>query len=238
MNSGVIITSALNTKFGVYSTEQRLEQTLATIKSVKEKIPGCVTFLLEMAGEPLTEEQKNIFLANVDHLIDFTSDKNVTGLYNSTNNWDVVKNVTEVMCFRSALNTFKQSGVTTVLDRMFKVSGRYTLTDQFDINYYDSYKVKPCIVVGKSKTSQFPFALTQVDKQYMSRLWSWPTALNDEIIGVYDNSLKFMYERLANKGYADIEHCLYKFLDQDKVLEKDVLGIQGNLGPNGAAIND
>lgn len=238
MKSGVIITSALNTKFGVYSTEQRLEQTLATIQSVKDRIPDAVIFLLEMAGEPLTEDQKNLLMSKVNHLIDFTSDKNVVGLYNSTNNWDVVKNVTEVMCFRSALNTLKESGMANVLDRFFKVSGRYTLNDQFDINYYDSYKIKPCIVVGKSRDSQFPFALTQVEKQYMSRLWSWPTALNDEIIDVYGNSLKFMYNRLADKGYADIEHCLYKFLDRDKVIEKDVLGIQGNLGPNGVAIND
>ena len=238
MKYGVMITSAVNTKFGVYSTEQRLEQTLATIASVKSKIPGCKIFLIEMAGMPLSQDQKNTLTGVVDHLIDFTSDKNVVGLFNSTDNWDVVKNVTEVMCFGSALKTLKDTGVTQDLDRIFKVSGRYLLDNNFDIEFYEQYKNRPCMVVGKSKSSQFAFETTQIERQFMSRLWSWPVELTDEVIDVYINSLKFMYERLQAGGYADIEHCLYKFLDHDKIIEKDTVGVQGNIAPNGVAVND
>ena len=237
-NNGVIITSAINTKFGVYTTEQRMAQTLDTIQSVRKHIPGARIFLLEMAGLPLSEQQRTTLTETVEHVFDYTSDPAVTGLFNSTDNWDVVKNVTEVMCFKSALKTLMDTQVAVEFDRFFKVSGRYTLTDQFDLSFYDQYKNKSCIVVGASKPSQFSLEMTQIERQFMSRLWSWPGQLTAEVVTAYENSLQHMYQRLAARGYADIEHCLYKFLDHDKVIEKDVLGISGNIAPNGAAIND
>ena len=236
--NGVIVTSAINTKFGIYTTEQRMTQTLDTIRSVRQHIPGARIFLLEMAGLPLTEQQKSVLTAAVEHVFDYTSDPAVTGLFHSTDNWDVVKNVTEVMCFERALQTLLDTEVAGEFDRFFKISGRYTLTDQFDLEFYDQYKIKSCIVVGTSRSSQFPFDATQIERQYMSRLWSWPAALTAEVVEAYQNSLNHMYQRLASKGYADIEHCLYKFLDPNKVIEKDLLGVQGNIAPNGAAIND
>ena len=183
-------------------------------------------------------EQRDLLANASDHLIDFTTDTNVVGLFNSTDNWDVVKNVTEVMCFRNALRTLLNTGVASTVDRFFKISGRYLLTNNFDIDYYKDYKVKSCIVVAQRKNSQFPYHLTQVEQQFMSRLWSWPASLTEEIVDVYTNSLNYMYERLNARGYVDIEHCLFKFLDHNKIIEKNPVGIQGNIAPNGVAIND
>ena len=39
---GVFITSAINAKFSVYKPEERLQQTLETIASVRERIPNAV----------------------------------------------------------------------------------------------------------------------------------------------------------------------------------------------------
>lgn len=237
-NFGVMITSAINTKFGVYTSEQRLSQTIDSIQTVRKYIPGAKVFLLEMAGIPLTNEQKEKLTAEVDNLIDFTSDPNVINLYNSTDNWDVVKNVTEVMCFRKAIDTLSDSGNFNGLERLFKFSGRYLLNEDFDINFYHEYKNKSCIVVNKPRTSQFPYEVTGIKYQYMSRLWSWPTVLTTEIGETYDNMLGYMFERLTNGGYADIEHCLYKFLDSAKIIEKDPIGVSGNISPNGLLVKD
>ena len=238
-NYAVMITSAINSKFGLYAGDTRLQQTLATVESVRLRVPNAKIFLLEMTGVPLTEHQKSSLLAKVDHVIDFTSDPDVVGLYHSTENWDIVKNVTEVMCFGKALKTLSSdSEVTKDFDRIFKISGRYLLDERFDINFYEDYKTKQCIVIGPKKSSQFPLQVTQVEAQYMSRLWSWPGQLTSEVITCYDNALEFMYQRLANKGYADIEHCLYKFLDPAKIINKEALGVTGNLAPNGTPIKD
>lgn len=235
----VIVTSAINTKFGVYSSDQRLAQTLDTIASIRTRIPGCTIFLLEISGVSLTESQAQVLNQQVDYLMDFTTDPNVVGLYNSTDNWDVVKNVTEVMCFGTALKRLSQdTGALKDFQRVFKVSGRYVLDDRFDIGFYDAYQNQHSMVIGTKQTSQFPYAVTQVEAQYMCRLWSWPTVLNDEVIAAYDNSLNYMYQRLAAGGYADIEHCLYKFLDPAKVINRDVMGVVGNIAPNGAPIRN
>lgn len=235
----VIITSAINTKFGVYSSEQRLAQTLDTIASVRERIPGCKIFLLEISGVSLTASQAETLTAQVDHVIDFTTDPDVVGLYNSTDNWDVVKNVTEVMCFGNALKKLTRDvDMLGEFQRVFKVSGRYILDERFDIGFYDDYKNQHSMVIGHKQSSQFPYSVTLVEAQYMCRLWSWPTTLNEEVIQAYENSLQYMYERLAAGGYADIEHCLYKFLDANKVINRDVMGVTGNIAPNGAPIRN
>jgi hypothetical protein len=235
---GVMLTSAINTKFGIYDSQQRLDQTIESIRSVRLHIPDAKIFLIEMAGIPLTEDQRTKLLAVADHLIDFTSDPSVTELFNSTDNWDIVKNVTEVMCFRNALEKLDNSGVIADLDRIFKFSGRYLLNEHFDIGFYEEYKNKNCIVISKARNSQFSFETTGVELQYMSRLWSWPTAINKEITTSYENSLNYMFERMTRGGYADIEHCLYKFLDRNKIIEKDPIGVTGNISPNGTLVKD
>ena len=42
-----VVTSAINSKFGVFSPEQRLTQTLDTIKSIKAKLPTAKIFVME-----------------------------------------------------------------------------------------------------------------------------------------------------------------------------------------------
>jgi len=239
IRSVFMITSAINTKFGVYSSEQRLEQTLATIASVRKHVPDARIFLLEMAGLPLSAEQAATLGAQVESVLDFTGDPDVVGLYNSTDNWDVVKNVTEVMCFSKALKRLHRDAIKFEnTDRVFKLSGRYLLNNQFDLGWYDNYRTQHLITVGVSRGSQFPYATTLVERQYMSRLWSWPTKLTDEVIDMYDRGLVYMGERLAQGGYVDIEHMLYKFLDPTKLIEKQILGLEGNIAPNGAAVQD
>lgn len=234
----VLVTSAINTKFGVFTSVQRLQQTLDTVRSIKQHIPNCKIFLLEMAGEPLLDEQKQQLSAEVTSLLDFTNDPDVVGLYSSTSNWDVVKNVTEVMCFNKALKTLQDTNQLQGSDRVFKVSGRYTLTSDFDLNFYEEYKNKTLIAIGSKKKSQFPYAVTMCEYQFMSRLWSWPTGLTADVIIAYDQILNYMYTRLAAGGYADIEHCLYKFLDHSKLIEIPVLGLEGSIAPNGISVKD
>ena len=72
----------------------------------------------------------------------------------------------------------------------------------------------------------------------MARLWSWPIALNERVTKVYDDSLVYIGERVAQGGYADIEHVLYKFLPEELVQEIPMLGVEGSIAPNGAAIKN
>jgi hypothetical protein len=232
-----VVTSAINSKFGVFSPAERLQQTLDTITSIKDRLPDAKIFIMECCGTPLLPEQAEQLKAAADAFIDYSNDPNVQAMYDS-DNWDVVKNGTEIMCFGNALEQLKADGHFAGVDRIHKMSGRYILNDMFDADTYEQTDVKSKFVIGPKYKSQFPIEVTTVPLQYMARLWSWPIELLDATIQVYKDSFIFFAERVSQGGYVDIEHVLYKFLPQDQVHEIQNLGVEGCIAPNGQAIKN
>ena len=230
-----IVTSAVNSKFGVYTPEERLAQTVITLQNIRFRIPDAKIIVMECAGTPITDDQSNVLEQNCDLLLDFSRDLDVHAIYQS-DNWDVVKNSTEIMCFARTLTMCQQDGDFVGYDRIHKMSGRYVLNDEFDTSVYEKFKDR--IVIGPKHRSQFPFEVTGIELQYMARLWSWPISQLDQVIEVYNNSLAYIGERVSRGGYADIEHVLYKFLPQDLVQELPVLGVEGFIAPNGVPIKN
>lgn len=230
-----IVTSAVNSKFGVYSPEERLAQTVITLQNIRFKIPDAKIIVMECAGTPITDAQSKILEDNCDLVIDFSRDADVQAIYQS-DNWDVVKNSTEIMCFARTLRICKNDGEFTGYDRIHKMSGRYILNDDFDLGVYEQNLDR--IVIGPKHKSQFPYSITGIELQYMARLWSWPADQLDTIIEVYENSLIYIGERVSQGGYADIEHVLYKFLPESLVTEIPLLGVEGFIAPNGVAIKN
>jgi hypothetical protein len=230
-----VVTSAVNSKFGVYKPEERMQQTLMTLKNIRQKVPGCKIIVMECAGTMLTEEQSELIEDNCDLLLDFSSDPDVYAIYQS-DNWDVVKNSTEIMCFGRAISMCLDDLDFEGYDRSHKMSGRYLLNDDFNLDVYEQNPDR--IVIGPKNASQFPFEVTGIELQYMARLWSWPVAQTERVIQVYNDSLAYIGERVSQGGYADIEHVLYKFLPQELVTEIPLLGVEGSIAPNGVPIRN
>lgn len=233
-----IVTSAINSRFGVYKPHERLAQTLETVASIRARVPDAEIVIMEVTGEDLKPEQAQALEDACDIFIDLTDEADVREIYRSTNNWDIVKNGTEIMCFGRALKLLKESGDLDTYDRVHKMSGRYVLNENFNSDFYTQTDVCNKIVIGQKQTSQFPVEVTTQPWQYMARLWSWPKQLNDEVINVYDQSFACFAERVANGGYIDIEHVLAKFLNQAHVLEVEQIGVEGSIAPNGNAIKN
>lgn len=232
---GFVVTSAVNSKFGVYSPAARMQQTLTTLQNVRAKVPGCKIIVMECAGTPLTDAQSELIEENCDLLLDFSSDPDVQAIYQS-DNWDVVKNSTEIMCFGRALRMCQDDGDFAGLDRIHKMSGRYVLNDDFNLSVYEEHPDR--IIIGPKHQSQFPLQVTGIELQYMARLWSWPSTQTERVIQVYNDSLAYIGQRVSQGGYADIEHVLYKFLPTELVTEIPVLGVEGSIAPNGVAIKN
>lgn len=234
-----IVTSAINSKFGVFKPEDRLTQTIDTIKSIKNKIPTAKIVIMECCGTPSTQEQQDQLVAVSDLFVDYSREPDVQALYDN-DNWDVVKNGTEIMVFGRLLNQLKNDNWFALqgVDRIHKMSGRYILNDMFDAETYEQSDVQDKIIIGPKYKSQFPIEITTVPLQYMARLWSWPASRSDEVIQVYENSFVFFAERLVAGGYVDIEHVLYKFLNANNVHEIQNLGVEGQIAPNGTPIKN
>jgi hypothetical protein len=239
MKTTFIVTSAVNTRFGIYSPVQRLEMTLATIANLRERIPGCKIVLNEVSGSGIHEEYGNKLEEAVDVYIDFTTNSNVNWIYTNPqwyNNWDVVKNLTELSTFPESLLALKVRNELDDQDRIFKMSGRYLLNDKFDLSFYERDEVKDKVVIGKSVPSQFGAAVTGTDMQYMCRLLSWPRELGDGMEAWYRAARDYMVLRMTLGGYADIEHCLYQTIPKEHVHEVEEVGVYGNIAPNGMPI--
>lgn len=230
-----VVTSAVNSKFGIYNAEERLAQTVITLQNIRFRVPDAKIIVMECAGTALTQAQSVILEQNCDLLLDFSRDPDVLAIYQS-DNWDVVKNSTEIMCFGRALRMCRDDGDFDGYDRIHKMSGRYVLNDDFDLAVYEKHKDR--IVIGPKHQSQFPFQVTGIELQYMARLWSWPVSQLDTVIKVYEDSLSYIGERVSQGGYADIEHVLYKFLPVDLVQEIPLLGVEGFIAPNGVPIKN
>lgn len=230
-----VVTSAVNSKFGVYSPDERLAQTVITLQNIRFRVPDAKIIVMECAGTPISASQSQTLEDNSDLLIDFSNDLDVHAIYQS-DNWDVVKNSTEIMCFGRTLRICKNDGDFTGYDRIHKMSGRYVLNDDFDLDVYEQHADK--IIIGPKHQSQFPFQVTGIELQYMARLWSWPASQTDDVIKVYEDSLVYIGERVSQGGYADIEHVLYKFLPKSLVQEIPLLGVEGFIAPNGVPIKN
>ena len=236
-----LITSAVQTKFGVYSAAQRLEQTLATIASVRAAVPAdqLKIVVIETSGEEPAQSALDTLTGAVDHVIRFTADPWVADLYNRTDNWDVVKNATEIVTFGTAIGQLIEQNQLADVDRVFKLSGRYWLDENFDIKQYVDPAIADKIVVKQAMRSQFdPVTTGGVTHQYMSRLWSFPGSCAGQIVETYEQMIQAMATRVKSGGYIDIEHLLYQYLDHSMLVEMPIVGVSGKLGPNGNTVHD
>ena len=239
MKTTFIVTSAVHTRFGIYTWEQRRDMTLDTIACLRERVPGCKIVVNEVSGAGVHSTVEAALMDAADLYIDFTTNSEVNYIYNNPswyNNWDVVKNLTELTTFPISLKTLQDAGEIDDQDRIFKMSGRYLLNEKFDIDFYNQPQVKNKVVIGKSVASQFPIEVTGLNMQYMCRLLSWPKATHADMIAWYETGRDYMKQRMSLGGYADIEHCLYYAIPKQHVFEVDQVGVYGNIAPNGIPI--
>jgi len=235
---GVFITSAINAKFSLYSPEERLEQTLETIASVRERIPNAVICLTDCGIPGLTDEQIAILTADVDHFIDFSLDDNVVAIHKNIQVQDIVKNLTEMCVVRSFFTYALEEGWFDGCDRIFKVSGRYTLTEKFNTADYENNIIGDKYVVSKRMLSQFAHGITGIDQQYMLRVYSFGANRQREFLMLLEDMINHMQERTSVGGYIDIEHLWNKFLPRDAIIEFDRTGVKGLVAPNGTFIEN
>jgi len=229
MKTLFLVSSAINAKHGIYSPRERFNQTLATCVSIKERCPNSDIIMVDGGIKPVNDAQMQKLSAYITDFMFYGDRLPVKEIQQSTNH-DIVKNLIEIFMFMDVLNgpDFSQ------YSRVFKISGRYTLNENFDVNKH----VGPIVIRGPY-TSQFPPQVTGgIELQYMSRLWSFDISQHDYVGEVYKRMYEHMKRRLEEGGYVDIEHLLYHHLDKNLVVNIDQIGVTGNIAPNGYGVKE
>jgi hypothetical protein len=227
MTSLFLITSAIYTSYGKCSTEERIEQTKETIKSIETYAPGFSVVIIDCGEKSVNE---NLFDCEV---IDCTTNEEIQYHLQEylKKNIDlepdiIIKSMLEIMMFSDYLKN-----ITSSYDRIFKISKRYKLNSNFNHQKHLDAKNKVVILPLYNSQNLYNFDVKSSMFQYMTRCWSFDSNLLLNIIETYDKmKIDILYASRTEKR-ADIEHLLYRHLNKKLVKNIDIMGIEGYWAP-------
>lgn len=221
-----VICSAINSKSGSFSFDQRFQQTLNTIQSIKNKTNSKIV-LLDSSLIPLTEEQRNIILQSVDVFVDYSNSPSIQKIYQIYIG-DMIKSLCELFCLQDFLKQAKERNFLS--GNVYKITGRQELTDDFQpFNFKDKI-----VLLEKENGTKFFDKVTNeyikgyIEYQYKPVLWAFDSSLTDYTIQKLEIMFNDLIEIYDSKLYSDIEHMFYKHFDQEKIVEVSKLGIKGS----------
>lgn len=241
----VLITSAVYTNYGIYNPQQRIQQTLDTVKSAKAYIPNATVVLIDNSTVAVQNDESaefNELIDLVDYYIDNSDDVDIQYFHNNVQNYDIGKNAMEALGIFKSLNYISTDPELmtelTSSSRIFKLSGRYVVTDKFDITQFDNANTKNKYVFKRAQPSWIPTADTGVTTLLQTRLYSFTPSLFVDTIKLFETLINNMISTFNQQKYIDVEHSMAKFIPADKLVELETVGLQGNIAPNGMMIID
>lgn len=229
-----IVTSCLNTSVGRFTPEERWEQNKATLESIKLYAPNSKILLIDSSPEQLTNDQKS-YLDNqcdyTEYLSQQTLDKFVD--FDETR----FKCSIELYCLFQVFS--KHAELLSKFNRVFKISSRYTLTENFDKQLHlDNDKD---IIILKAKAEKYtndPHPLFSEPYQYMTRLVSIPNCEVSNMSLYLKNMIRCYIECKDKSLYYNSEHAFYYHLPKDKIKIVEKIGISGITGGGKRKINE
>lgn len=222
------INSALNVnQLSVFNNEERFKQTIETLNSIDKYCPNNAKIIFDSSPRPVNEEYMTK-IASIDNtwFIDMGSHDGVKTL--SLNG---LRSQAETYSFMGFLEWFKEQNIEA--KRIYKLSGRYTITDDFVLND-PSYK--DAFVFANALDSWMPKREQQLSKAYKLfrlRLWHMDYSLLDTFIEELPN----IFDDCSTYN-IDVEHSYWKHLHKYKVVEVDKIGVTGTIAPSGEYINE
>lgn len=116
----------------VFTTEERFEQTKKTIESIREKIPNTYVFLIEYSDLP--KEYSEYLKEHCDYFYNlYDEDKSL-----SDKIFGLSKSLGEGTMTLKAIEKMNEIGILNEYDTFFKISGRYFLSDQFNLSNFEN----------------------------------------------------------------------------------------------------
>ena len=240
MSNWFVITSAINVSSNEINNERFL-QTIGTIDSIRHYCENTKIVLLDAGRVGLSYSQQ-IKLENKCDVVIQSQDNPIKILIEdlAKGNIQYLKSTGELLILSEFM---KNQKILTQSDRVFKISGRYFLTPDFDLNAHN--KVGKFVFVNRkpSVTYYNPETMENLPKisdwQYMTRMYSFCGSLIPFMTEAYENMLVRLVDIYFNrKEFTDIEHLMYTTLDEKRVIQLDKIGVAGLLSDNGEYISE
>jgi hypothetical protein len=237
-------------EFSAFTEQQRFEQTLETIKCVREKVSTSYIVLFECSYTSISEEHKNILREKCDLFLDFSDEPVLQAIYeNIQKRPELITYGKSLLETRGLLNTLyyiRKHNVFSDSQRVFKLTGRYLLNEYFDINDYKSKFLEERYVIKKyeylpqeaenfdEKELENVYAyLYGAQGMMVTGLWSFDRMLFNEIIESLEKAFVYMEKMLQYTAGTDVEHSLYRFLNKKNIINIPNLGLTTLKGMEG-----
>jgi hypothetical protein len=241
-------------EFSAFTEQQRFEQTLETIKCVREKVPTSYIILFECSYTSISEEHKNILREKCDLFLDFSNEPVLQVIYeNIKQRPELITYGKSLLETRGLLNTLyyiREHNVFSDSQRVFKLTGRYLLNDDFDIQDYHSKFLEERYVIKKyeylpqeaenydDKELENVYSYLYGAKGMMvTGLWSFDRILFNEITETLEKTFVYLEKMLQFTAGTDVEHSLYRFLNKKNVINIPNLGLTTLKGMEGGSYN-
>jgi hypothetical protein len=244
-------------KFSAYDEEQRFNQTLKTIECVREKVPNSYIVLFECSSKPIDEKQKEILKEKADLFLEFYNEPVLQQIYeNLEKRPELITYGKSLLETRGLLNTLyviKKHNLFSDSQRVFKLTGRYLLNDDFDIQDYQSKFLENKYVIKSyeylpqeaenfdEKELENVYAYLYGAKGMMvTGLWSFDRMLFNEAVEALEKAFAYMEKMIQYTAGTDVEHSLYRFLNKRNIISipnLDLIMVKGMSGENGGVYN-
>lgn len=221
-----IVTSALNPNMGVINRDDRLQQTIDGLKSLREKCSDAIILLADGSPQKI-EEEKIKALDGLVHLVaDFSGDNDITQ-FAATGRKSEAENV---LMLKTILLFKQDPGMMRLLqtvNRVFKLSARTTIDDDFDIsehNHFGKYVFKkrmPTWIQGERAEIFTDLLIT--------RMFSFCPSLLDDYFIMCKRNINVIMET-----GIDTEHAHFFNIGQENLVELNTIHCQGIMAGTGA----
>lgn len=215
MSNLFIVTSAINSFRSVIPMDKRYEQTLETLESIRNKVPDSIIVLAESSPDPVPENILQDLSKRVDYLLTNSKIPDIIQLGKQG-----LQSPAEAYSLYFTLDVIEKLNLPNV-QRIFKLTGRGALTDDFHIEDHKS--------VGKYLFKNRVDSWMSKDLQLVdTRIFSFCYSLLPETKEMMKNIIN-----LSLQTGRDLEHCVFQLLDKEKLEERDVLGFKCQISSTG-----
>ena len=227
-----IVTSALNPEMGIINRQDRFNQTLDGLKSIREKMPDAIVLMVDGSPNKIEEEKVKALKEYVNFFADFSQDKEILQ-FSTTGRKSEAENVLLYKTLLLLKQVKQVEGFKEVIDsvnRIVKLSGRTILTDSFDISEHNH----PGKYVFKTR---MPTWIADARKEFatdllITRMYSFCPTLIDNYMNLCSINVN-----LINQTHIDTEHAHFVNINKDLLVELHTIHCQGIMAGNGTVEN-
>ena len=218
-NNVFIVSSTIHTPFGLIHPVDRYKQTLETIESIRNKVKDSFIILVDNSTERIPDEQEKYLASLCDVYLYVGDRRDIIKL-----NKDGVKGAGEAYNLMVAFDYIEKH---LKPKRIYKISGRYKLSDNFDLAFHESLVGKFCFMKrGHHPGDYYPF--------FHARFYSMCGTILEDAKKLISEAWRTFME----KKDITIEQAIYINMDFDKLIEVDVIGAEGFIAPWNILIKD